>query len=89
MSQQTRNKLQDAIDAHVADEYGSLAMARDWVLSAHVISIDDVNEDTGHLAIYKGAQTSVFTATGILTVANDTYRADDFDEYEEGTEDDG
>lgn len=74
MSVQTRTKLQEAIDAHVADEYNDFAMSRDWVLAAHVVSLEDVNEDTGQLAIYKGAQTSVFTATGILLVANDTYR---------------
>jgi hypothetical protein len=78
LSQQTRNNLQEAIDAHIADDYGDFAMSKDWVLSAHVVSLEDINEDSGQLAIYKGEQTSVFTATGILVTANDTYRSNGY-----------
>jgi len=74
LSDVTRSILQQAIDAHLVDEFGDFAMARDWVLSSHVVSIGDVNEDTGRISIIKGAQTSVFTALGILMIANDTYR---------------
>lgn len=74
MSDVTRHKLQEALDAHLVDEFGDFAIAKDWVLSSHVVSLEDVNEDSARISIIKGAQTSVFTALGILMIANDTYR---------------
>lgn len=74
MSDETRSTLQQAIDSHLADEFGDFAMARDWVLTAHVVSIGDVSEQTGRISIVKGSQTTVFSALGILMIANDTYR---------------
>lgn len=74
MSDETRSTLQQAIDSHLADEFGDFAMARDWVLTAHVVSIGDLNEQTGRISIVKGSQTTVFSALGILMIANDTYR---------------
>jgi|TARA_R110000796_G_scaffold39383_4_gene98292 hypothetical protein len=74
LSDETRSTLQQAIDAHLVDEFGDFAMARDWVLTAHVVSIGDVSEQTGRISIVKGSQTTVFSALGILMIANDTYR---------------
>jgi hypothetical protein len=74
LSDETRSTLQQAIDSHLADEFGDFAMARDWVLTAHVVSIGDLNEHTGRISIVKGSQTTLFSALGILMIANETYR---------------
>lgn len=77
MSIETRSNLQDAIDAHFADEFGtSMVMSKDWVLAAHVVSLEDADELQGRLSIQKGLGTSIFTALGLLQFANDTYRVD-------------
>lgn len=84
MSYETRSNLQDAIDAHLADELDVAAvMSKDWVLAAHVVSLEDANEMQGRLSIQKGMGTSIFTVMGLLQFATDTYRVD-FGEQDTG-----
>ena len=44
MSEQTYSSLQEAISAHVLDEYGEeLSLVKDWVLVAAVSDVESVD----------------------------------------------
>jgi len=88
MSFETRANLQEAIDAHFVDEFGTTnVFSKDWVLAAHVVSLEDANELEGRLSIQKGMGTSIFTAMGLLSFANETYRVD-YGVYQDGGDED-
>lgn len=76
MQDNPRGKLQEALDALLVEEFGELTYAKDWVLAAHVVKLEDATEDEGTISIQKGMGTSIFAAMGLLQVANNTYQSE-------------
>jgi hypothetical protein len=75
----SQQRLQVAIDELLSFDHGEIVMARDWVILAHVNKLNDLDPDAGTLHVERGPNTSIFTAIGLIEVANSHhgYEVDD------------
>lgn len=68
-----RQRLQVAIDELLSSDTADIAVARDWVILAHVNKLNDLDPDSGTIHVTRGPQTSIFTAIGLIEVATQTH----------------
>ena len=79
MSEQTYSSLQEAISAHVLDEYGEeLSLVKDWVLVAAVSDVESV-DGLERIAVHRSEGTPLYAVTGLLTWGSETMDAVGFD----------
>lgn len=72
MSDQTYASLQEAISAHVLDEYGEeLSLVKDWVLVAGLSDLESV-DGLEKIVVHRSEGTSLYAVTGLLTWGSET-----------------
>lgn len=72
MSDKTYASLQEAISAHVLDEYGEeLSLVKDWVLVAGLSDLDSV-DGLEKIVVHRSEVTSLYAVTGLLTWGAET-----------------
>ena len=72
MSEQTYASLQEAISAHVLDEYGEeLSLVKDWVLVAGLSDLESV-DGLEKIVVHRSEGTSLYAVTGLLTWGAET-----------------
>jgi len=75
MSEQTYANLQEAISAHVLDEYGEeLSLVKDWVLVAALSHVESV-EGLEQIVVHRSEGTPLYAVTGLLTWGSETMDA--------------
>jgi hypothetical protein len=72
VSDQTYISLQEAISAHVLDEYGEeVSLVKDWVLVAGLSDLESV-DGTEKIVVHRSEGTSLYAVTGLLTWGAET-----------------
>lgn len=72
MSDKTYASLQEAISAHVLDEYGEeLSLVKDWVLVAGLSDLESV-DGLEKIVVHRSEGTSLYAVTGLLTWGSET-----------------
>lgn len=75
MSDQTYASLQEAISAHVLDEYGEeLSLVKDWVLVAGLSDLESV-DGLEKIVVHRSEGTSLYAVTGLLSWGAETMDA--------------
>lgn len=75
MSEQTYSSLQEAISAHVLDEYGEeLSLVKDWVLVAGLSDLESV-DGLEKIVVHRSEGTSLYAVTGLLSWGAETMDA--------------
>ena len=78
MSQETYNKLQEAISAHVGDELGDdVSLVKDWALVASVSDMDSF-DGIEKIVVHRSGHTPLYAVTGLLQWGNLTMAPEDF-----------
>ena len=65
MSDQTRQALRDAIDAHLRDEIGDDTIAPSWLLLAETTSLADIDHEATWASMGDG---SLLSRVGLATI---------------------
>lgn len=80
MSEQTYASLQEAISAHVLDEYGEeLSLVKDWVLVAGLSDLESV-DGLEKIVVHRSEGTSLYAVTGLLTWGAETMEPMEYQE---------
>lgn len=75
MSDETYANLQEAISAHVLDEYGEeLSLVKDWVLVGALSHVESV-EGLEQIVVHRSEGTPLYAVTGLLTWGAETMDA--------------
>jgi hypothetical protein len=83
MSDKTYSSLQEAISAHVLDEYGEeLSLVKDWVLVAGLSDLESV-DGLEKIVVHRSEGTSLYAVTGLLTWGSETMGTIGFGELED------
>ena len=79
MSTDTYLALMEAIQAHISDELGEDLYAPHWVITCGVDTVNDYTNIGTAIQIYRSPRTPVYTVTGLLDWALNSYSNQDLD----------